>query len=80
METFKLFSIQGSDRYEILRLIRESALANQSYLSGHTVKFSVEGNNIDEIRKLLKNSSLGVFELFETEPDVEDCFINLMLK
>jgi len=75
-----LYSIRSSDRYRVLNLVRNSGLVSQAYLSGQFVNYTLENDNSDQIKELLEEDGLKDLEIIKTDPEVEDCFINLMLK
>ena len=73
-----LFYANCSDRYGMLMAIRESGMADQAYLSGQNVHFTLKGSNIDILRDYLESRDFEDLELGFADADIEDCFIHLM--
>jgi len=74
----KLYAISSNRRHEILHSLRGHKLVRQAYLAGQFLHFTLAEPGTSEIEKYLKEESYADFEISEPEPDIEDCFINLM--
>ncbi len=75
-----LFAVRSPYKNEILEVIRRSQIVNQAYLAGQLVHFTAEEDCIDKMNEYLIKEGFSDFEIQTVEPDIEDCFIHLMMK
>ena len=76
----KLYSATSSDRYELMLAIKDSGYVSQAYLSGQAVHFVPSVKDLEKLNNYLIDKGFGDVKIDKAEVDIEDCFINLMVK
>lgn len=76
---FKLFAIRSEVRHEIIRALRTFDSVHQAYLAGQLVHFTQVNPETDDVERYLMDQGFGDVDIRTIEPDIEDCFINLMM-
>lgn len=75
-----IFAIRSNERHEIIRSLNTLDSVFQAYLAGQLVHFTQESFETDFVGQFLKDQGFKDFEIMAIKPDIEDCFINLMMK
>lgn len=75
-----LFAIWSKYKNEILESVLSSGLIKQGYLAGQKVHFTMESENTKGVEDYLNANGFNDYRIERIEPDIEDCFINLMLR
>ena len=60
--------------------ILKSGLIKQGYLAGQKVHISTDLKNVAAIEDFLSTSGFKDYKIYSIEPDIEDCFISLMVR
>ncbi len=75
-----LYAIRSNQRHEILQVLRSFDSVHQAYQAGQLVHFTQVKSGTAAIKQHLEDEGFRDFEILEVEPDIEDCFINMMMK
>lgn len=76
----KLFAIKGNPMNLLLKKIREYKNIHSAYLFGQKIHISFINESVDEkeILKHVSSEAIADIEIFQIEPGIEDCFMELM--
>jgi ABC-type multidrug transport system ATPase subunit len=77
----KLFSARASEKYRLISVLREYPGTVSAYPFGDSVHVTFKNNKIDEsLYEYLVNIGFSEVKIIETEPGIEDRFLELMEK
>ena len=78
----KLFGIKANDKYKLINLLREFEHCETAYPFGEFVHYRDKRENPDnsELMNYLKLNGLNDSEIERIQPDIEDSFMELMVK
>ena len=79
---WQLFRVRNSNTLSLIRKLKEHPVIHSADMFGDFVHATAQHGQLDadKIRSFLAQSGLGHTEVSETEPGIEDCFIDLMRK
>lgn len=76
---YRLYKVRGTDMYGLLNDLREFPEAISAHRFGDSIHLSLtEDQNIENAQSWLKEKDRSDFEIEETKPVIEDCFMALM--
>ncbi len=78
----KLYGIKSSLKHQLLKDLRSYDETKSAFAFGPEVHYSDRNKtiNIDHLRSHLESKGHTDIEIYETDPTIEDCFMDLMLQ
>ena len=78
----KLFAVKSDGMFVLLNELREYQFANSVFSFGDSLHYSDSRENVtkDNILEYLNTKNHGNISIEEIEPNIEDCFMDLMNK
>lgn len=78
----KLYSIKSANMFRLLQLLREFKSYNSIHTFGETVHYTDKRKdfNPNELKAYLESNDLTATDIVEINPNIEDCFMELMVK
>ena len=73
----KLLAVKSSNMLELLKVLNDQDVVENAYPFGEYHHVVLKDDGVDVLRNELKRNGI-VFEMKETEANIEDCFIRLM--
>jgi ABC-2 type transport system ATP-binding protein len=76
-----LYSVKTDNIYNLLNHLRQFEYTNSAYAFGQYVHFTakVSMNNISDLKNYLEQNKLQNIEINQIKPNIEDCFMALMV-
>jgi len=76
----KLWAIKSENIYKLIQDLRQFEFIDTVYPFGEFIHITSKSNSIDtnSLISLLKNNNHTKVEMFEIQPNIEDCFMELM--
>ena len=80
--TDELYSIQGKNKYQIIKDLRKYKNANSVFLFGSNIHYTDKTDKINpkELKIYLQKFNHQEIKIKKIEPNIEDCFMSLMKK
>ena len=75
----KLWAAKSNNMHKLLEDLRRHAQVKSSFAFGDSIHLTVDNNQLtlDDLKKQLKEKNHSSVEIFEIEPTIEDCFMEL---